>query len=84
MKLVYFTHNKKDKNSGSHNIIGIDGGPYFTIHLKSNQKTKKKVEFKPTFSGYELNMNKLPLVDKYLSGQFINFLNKKEDANESN
>lgn len=83
MKLVYFTHKKEDKNSGCHNIIGKeDSNVYHTIHIKSSQKEKKTVEFKPSFSGYEKGMVKMPLNDRYLCGQYLQFLNNNNNKKD--
>lgn len=80
MKLVYFTHPKTSKHRHCNSIIGVDGGPYYTIHMKRSQKDKKTIEFKPAFSGYELEMTKKPMIDKWLSFKFIEFLNKKDEV----
>ena len=79
MQLYYYTHSKKDKNSGCHNVIGYDNGPFYTIHLKRSQKDKKTVEFRETFKSYITGMNKVVMVDKFLLGKFNDFLfNKKK------
>jgi len=81
MKLHYYTHSKTDKNSGCHNAIGYDNGPFYTIHLSGKQKTKSTVEFKPAFEGYTKGMNKGVMVDRFLLGKFNDFLfNKKKDS----
>ena len=83
MKLVYFVHKKEGKGMGNCNaIIGKEDGPFHTIHIKSKQKDKKTIEFKPAFSGYELGMIKKPLFDKYLSGKYLDFITKKETPND--
>ena len=83
MKLFYYTHNKKDKNSGCHNAIGYDDGPFYTIHYSKKQKDKAKVEFKPAFDGYINGMTKTPMTDRFLLGKFNEHLfSKKEDSNE--
>ena len=80
MILNYYTHSKEDKNSGCHNIIGYDDGPFYTIHMKGKQKEKSTVEFKPAFEGYIKGMNKAVMIDKFLLGKFNDFLfNKRKD-----
>jgi|TARA_R110002124_G_scaffold47840_1_gene141728 hypothetical protein len=80
MILNYYTHNKDDKDNGCHNVIGYDNGPFYTIHLKSKQKDKKSVEFKPAFENYTKGMNKANMIDRFLLGKFNDFLfNKRKD-----
>jgi hypothetical protein len=83
MKLHYYTHSKTDKNSGCHNAIGYDNGPFYTIHLSGKQKDKSTVEFKPAFEGYTKGMDKSVMVDRFLLGKFNDFLyNKKKDKTD--
>ena len=83
MKLVYFVHSKNSKHRHCNAIIGKeDSNIYHTIHLKNSQKGKKTIEFKPAFSGYELDMVKRPMIDKWISQKYLEFLNKKEEVKE--